>query len=366
VIKIARAGNVIGEYSREDIRALVQNMSILTTDDYWCAGMPAWGKVSDLLKETNAVVPPLPSSQAPNMQSPPKTATRGRLFAVAGAAFIAIALAIVAFLVLEPGVDPKQKQEFLIHKTKAEAGDAQSQVELANCYTLGKGTRIDVEEAEAWLLRASQKGNAEALYKLGEFYGLNAPSGREDKVKAYAYATLAYDIKDNLTVNKDGLVVRSASKRLIEFLQEWTTPDQRQLGSRLADKMRAEIKAKSGKDFRGNGAPAGSVTSSSGNGDGASFVVIGGSQEERGEPPYRYYRATGEVKNVGQTAGIPQIEMKLRDSGGRIIKSVNTLPSNTPVKLQPGETCGLDQRIYSDEPNCTLEVRFIELAPLPR
>ncbi len=96
------------------------------------------------------------------------------------------------------------------------------------------------------------------------------------------------------------------------------------------------------------------------------FEFIGNNWSVSGSPPYRYYRITGEVKNVGRAAGVPQIEMKVRSSNGNVVKSVTTLPSTTPVNLQPGETCGLDQRIYSDEPNGTLEVRFIEPASLQR
>lgn len=112
-------------------------------------------------------------------------------------------------------------------------------------------------------------------------------------------------------------------------------------------------------------------TENQGSPGGAKFEFVGSNWSVNGNPPYRYYRITGEVKNVGQAAGMPQIEMKVRAANGNVVKSVNTLPSTTPVNLQPGETCGLDQRIYSDEPDGTLEVRFIDFAipqlpPLPR
>jgi hypothetical protein len=235
------------------------------------------------------------------------------------------------------------------------------------CYQRGAGTWIDWAEAESWLLRSSEQGNAEALLELGEYYNSKAPKSKQDRAKAYAYATLAYDIKGNNEWTHDGrTIVRNDAKWNVEFLEAAATSSQKAEGVRLADEIRGRIIERTGKAFRMNGPPANSSASLFSNSSGTSFVIIGGSQEMRGEPPYRYYRITGEVKNVGRTPDIPQIEMKLRNSSGRVIKSANTLPSDTPVKLQPGETCGLDQRIYSDDPNCTLEVRFIEMAPLPR
>ncbi len=65
MIKIARAGKVIGEYNRADIPALVQSKTVLGSDDYWTSGMAAWAKVSSLLSEIEASVPPPPSSSRP-------------------------------------------------------------------------------------------------------------------------------------------------------------------------------------------------------------------------------------------------------------------------------------------------------------
>lgn len=65
MIKIARAGKVIGEYNRADVPSLVQNKTVLTTDDYWTSGMPAWAKVSSLLTEIEASTPPPPAATSP-------------------------------------------------------------------------------------------------------------------------------------------------------------------------------------------------------------------------------------------------------------------------------------------------------------
>ena len=69
MIKIARAGKVIGEYNRGDVPALVQSKTVLTTDDYWTSGMAAWAKVSSLLSEIEASAPPPPRAQPPILSS---------------------------------------------------------------------------------------------------------------------------------------------------------------------------------------------------------------------------------------------------------------------------------------------------------
>jgi hypothetical protein len=49
MIRVARNGNIIGEYAEADISTLVKTKVILETDDYWTAGMQGWAKVSQLL-----------------------------------------------------------------------------------------------------------------------------------------------------------------------------------------------------------------------------------------------------------------------------------------------------------------------------
>ena len=65
MIKIARAGKVIGEYNRGDVPALVQSKTVLASDDYWTSGMAAWAKVSSLLSEIEACAPPPPTAPSP-------------------------------------------------------------------------------------------------------------------------------------------------------------------------------------------------------------------------------------------------------------------------------------------------------------
>jgi len=65
MIKIARAGKVIGEYNRGDVPALVQSKTVLATDDYWTSGMAVWAKVSTLLLEIEASAPTPPTAPSP-------------------------------------------------------------------------------------------------------------------------------------------------------------------------------------------------------------------------------------------------------------------------------------------------------------
>jgi len=53
---------------------------------------------------------------------------------------------------------------------KAEAGDAQSQVELGTKYFEGREVPKDDKKAVAWFEKAAQQGHAEGLYNLGLLY----------------------------------------------------------------------------------------------------------------------------------------------------------------------------------------------------
>lgn len=52
----------------------------------------------------------------------------------------------------------------------AEKGDTEAQVELGICYYSGEGVEQDYEKAEMWLRKAAEQGDALALYNLGELY----------------------------------------------------------------------------------------------------------------------------------------------------------------------------------------------------
>jgi len=57
---------------------------------------------------------------------------------------------------------------------KAQAGDAVSQLELANAYLYGNGIEEDGDIAEEWAIKAAENDNVDAMYLLGESYSTDA------------------------------------------------------------------------------------------------------------------------------------------------------------------------------------------------
>ena len=60
IIKIARSGNVIGEFSADSIASLIQSGTLLPSDHYWKSGMSGW-----------ALLGPLTNWQKPSLSSEP-------------------------------------------------------------------------------------------------------------------------------------------------------------------------------------------------------------------------------------------------------------------------------------------------------
>ena len=73
IIKVRRAGKIIGEYPIEAVRVRVRNQSILPTDEYWTEGMSRWESVSSCKSWTNFSValnlPPHGSSESTGIVS---------------------------------------------------------------------------------------------------------------------------------------------------------------------------------------------------------------------------------------------------------------------------------------------------------
>jgi TPR repeat protein len=55
-------------------------------------------------------------------------------------------------------------------KTKAEKGDANAQLLIADCYSVGRGVPLDQSEAVKWYRKAAEQGNAVAQCTIGEIY----------------------------------------------------------------------------------------------------------------------------------------------------------------------------------------------------
>src|SRR6266496_2326797 len=75
-------------------------------------------------------------------------------------------------------------------KAKAEAGDAESQVELGLRYEQGKGVAKDQVEAIKWYRKAAEQNLAEAQYNLGVYYyaGEGVAKDQVEAVKWYRKA----------------------------------------------------------------------------------------------------------------------------------------------------------------------------------
>ena len=75
-------------------------------------------------------------------------------------------------------------------KAKAEAGDAESQVELGRRYDKGEGVMKDHAEAAKWYLKAAEQNYAPAQYNLGLCYehGNGVAANRVEAAKWYRKA----------------------------------------------------------------------------------------------------------------------------------------------------------------------------------
>jgi TPR repeat protein len=212
MIKVARAGNVIGEYERADIPALVRSKVVLPTDDYWEDGMTGWAKVSEL-----------PANAAASKPS--------KKILVGGAAVVLVSLCLAAAFFLPSGhkqLEPKEQEAFRAYEEKAIKGDALSQVNLAYCFENGKGIEASKEQAENWYLKAAESGNPSYMHSVAGFY---ERIGR--KKEAYAYYKLCGKYSD--------------SKIQAELLESDMSHDDLLEGARLYGYLKAKLDERSGK-----------------------------------------------------------------------------------------------------------------------
>lgn len=71
---------------------------------------------------------------------------------------------------------------------KAQSGDAEAQLSLAEAYIFGRGVEEDEDAAEHWALQSAAQGNAAAMYFLGDgysTYAMFAEESDEEEAKAY-------------------------------------------------------------------------------------------------------------------------------------------------------------------------------------
>src|SRR6516165_9492386 len=97
---------------------------------------------------------------------------------------LASSVAVVQLSAQQTNSDQKPIEEV---KAKAEAGDAQSQVELGRRYHKGEGVTKDQVEAVKWYRKAAEQNFAKAQYNLGICYdqGAGVAKDQREGVKWY-------------------------------------------------------------------------------------------------------------------------------------------------------------------------------------
>lgn len=77
--------------------------------------------------------------------------------------------------------------------SKAESGDLQAQLSVAQAYQYGLGAEKDIQEATHWYERAADQGSPLAMYELGTLvYSGVAPDDLSDTAKDAAAASVAW------------------------------------------------------------------------------------------------------------------------------------------------------------------------------
>ena len=100
---------------------------------------------------------------------------------------LASSVAVVQLAAQQTKADQKPIEEV---KAKAEAGDAESEVELGLRYDKGEGVVKDHAEAAKWYRKAAEQNYAEAQYNLGVCYykGEGVAKDQAEAVKWYRKA----------------------------------------------------------------------------------------------------------------------------------------------------------------------------------
>ena len=129
---------------------------------------------------------------------------------------------MVAFLLggapLAQTPEPAQDDSIEALRTRANAGDAEAQVNLGFVYATGEGVPEDDVEAVAWYRQAAEQGYAAAQGNLSVMYdsGEGVP---QDDVEAYKWVNLAATYADASKRDDYAAVRDTAAERL--------TPEQR-------------------------------------------------------------------------------------------------------------------------------------------
>src|SRR6266576_132424 len=100
---------------------------------------------------------------------------------------LASSVAVVQLAAQQTKADQKPIGEV---KAKAEAGDAESEVELGRRYDKGEGVVKNHAEAAKWYRKAAEQNYVDAQFNLGMCYE-EADAGTEDWAEVYKWLSLA-------------------------------------------------------------------------------------------------------------------------------------------------------------------------------
>ena len=121
------------------------------------------------------------------------------------------------------------KSDFERFREEAEKGNADAQVFVGNCYSLGDGVAKDMGQAMSWYRKAALNGHAQAQCDIGVryLYGLGVA---KDEIEAYAYFALAGPANEQ-------------ARKSLAFLQTQLSGDNRLLGLKRKKELQDEMAA---------------------------------------------------------------------------------------------------------------------------
>lgn len=112
------------------------------------------------------------------------------------------------------------KETSRVYLKAAQKGDVQAMYKLGMAYLNGNGTNKSVKKAILWLSRAADNENAEALLELGNMYYLGTDIPR-DRQKALKYYTIASEVGSPLaTYNVGRIHQEEAGIQAVQWYQE--------------------------------------------------------------------------------------------------------------------------------------------------
>jgi len=139
----------------------------------------------------------------------------------------------------------EKERQFEETMTKAEQGDAEAQAAVGSAYIFASGVNRDFAEAEKWLMKSADQGNAKGLVMAGLLYNGNVgnASGLRDYSKALrlfekaawqgepkAYDMLALMYHNGQGVKKDKV---ESLKWLCLAIKAYNSPLHQNLGARM-------------------------------------------------------------------------------------------------------------------------------------